>query len=572
MAEKKTGFNLAEALAGVSKLDTSAHGREQIEYIDIDRIDDDPNNFYELSGLDELAANIELCGLQQPIRVRANPEDGSRVIIVSGHRRRAAIRKLVDDGRTDLREIPCIRERTDGSAALQELRLIYANSDTRKLTSAEISKQAERVEALLYQLKEEGYEFPGRMRDHVAEACKVSKTKLARLKVIRDKLISEWYAHYANEKLPESTAYTIAQMPMSHQMALYAGIAAKGHDLRVFYESEANRYGKKMSVVEGKQCPKKTGAMCDNVANKLKRICNRRDDYMLTTPCAACCAECEYLISCGYACDLCTSEKQAAKAEKQAAKAAEKAEQERREQEAALRDQDIIRLIERTWAIYDSQKAACGFDDAAYMAATNIRRYQMDRSDKITKYSRTPLGVDGDDVRHICNAADYLGVSIDYLLGRSDNSQIARTGSIDSKSGIVWHSCDEEPEIGAEIVIIDTLGMADSNVYEGSKTLRHPGVDWQEVTLWTQTPDGPTKSSTAVEPPASGGVPLQFVSGMEKPPKSGKYYCRFDCDGTVIKQLAWWDGILGTWRFRPDGPQIDAKCLGWYPLPEENDE
>ena len=44
--------------------------REQIEYIDIDRIDDDPRNFYELSGLDELAANIELLGLQQPIRVR----------------------------------------------------------------------------------------------------------------------------------------------------------------------------------------------------------------------------------------------------------------------------------------------------------------------------------------------------------------------------------------------------------------------------------------------------------------------------------------------------------------------
>ena len=58
MAEKKTGFNLAEALAGVSNLDTGVNGREQIEYIDIDRIDDDPNNFYELSGLNELAANM----------------------------------------------------------------------------------------------------------------------------------------------------------------------------------------------------------------------------------------------------------------------------------------------------------------------------------------------------------------------------------------------------------------------------------------------------------------------------------------------------------------------------------
>lgn len=68
----------------MSKLGTDADGREKIEYIDISLIDDDPNNFYELSQLDELAANIELLGLQQPLRVRTNPEDPARVIIVSG--------------------------------------------------------------------------------------------------------------------------------------------------------------------------------------------------------------------------------------------------------------------------------------------------------------------------------------------------------------------------------------------------------------------------------------------------------------------------------------------------------
>ena len=223
MAEtKKKGFNLAEALGAVTvpDLGTAAGGREQIEYIDIDRIDDDPNNFYELSSLDELAANIELLGLQQPIRVRPNPENIDRVIIVSGHRRRAAIRKLVDDGRADLREIPCIRERAESSAALQELRLIYANSDTRKPTSAELSKQAERVEMLLYQLKEEGYEFPGRMRDHVAEACKVSKSKLARLKVVRENLIPKLKGLWERGKINEAIAYACAQCPADMQRQL----------------------------------------------------------------------------------------------------------------------------------------------------------------------------------------------------------------------------------------------------------------------------------------------------------------------------------------------------------------
>ena len=199
--------DLTAALRGenVSESDT-------IQRIDIDLIDDDPKNFYQLTNLDELAANIAMVGLQDPIRVRENPDQRGRYIIVSGHRRRAAIRKLVEeDGREDLRKIPCIREMQSGSPALQELRLIYANSDTRQLTSAEIGQQAERVEALLYQLKEEGVEFPGRMRDHVAEACKISRTKLARLKVIENKLIlplaNEWNGNY----IPESVAYRLAQ-------------------------------------------------------------------------------------------------------------------------------------------------------------------------------------------------------------------------------------------------------------------------------------------------------------------------------------------------------------------------
>ena len=83
-------FNLEELLknqspifSGVSETDT---GREQIEYIDLDKLESDPNNFYQLGGIEELASNIQLVKLQQPIRVREG-EDG-KFVIVSGHRRR----------------------------------------------------------------------------------------------------------------------------------------------------------------------------------------------------------------------------------------------------------------------------------------------------------------------------------------------------------------------------------------------------------------------------------------------------------------------------------------------------
>ena len=189
----------------------SGTGREQIEYISVDLLDDDPNNFYSLRALDELAANIATVGLQQPIRVR-DGENG-HVVIVSGHRRTAAVRMLVADGRDDLREVPCIRDRGEVSPALQELRLLYANSSTRALTSAEISRQVERVRELLYQLKEEGYEFPGRMRDHVAEACKISKSKLARLEKIQKGLASCYCDAWEAGTLPEDTADALSSLP-----------------------------------------------------------------------------------------------------------------------------------------------------------------------------------------------------------------------------------------------------------------------------------------------------------------------------------------------------------------------
>ena len=87
-------FSLADALKGVSELDT---GREQIEYIRLNLIDSDANNFYQLCEIEGLADNIALCGLQQPIRVRKNPENPERFVIVSGHRRRAAIELLAKE-------------------------------------------------------------------------------------------------------------------------------------------------------------------------------------------------------------------------------------------------------------------------------------------------------------------------------------------------------------------------------------------------------------------------------------------------------------------------------------------
>ncbi len=225
-------FNITDVLGSVSKANP---GQEQIVYIKLELLDPDPDNFYTLEGIEDLADNISLIGLQQPIRIR--PGKDGHYIVVSGHRRRAAI-MLISHGDTDNAHmfdggVPCIIDNDECSPAMRELRLIYANSATRVMTPAEVSKQAERTEAILYQLSEEGVEFKGRMRDHVAKACAVSKSKIARLHAIRNNMVPELLEEFDAGRLNESVAYRISQekAAVQHELAKRAGPSIRDYDI-----------------------------------------------------------------------------------------------------------------------------------------------------------------------------------------------------------------------------------------------------------------------------------------------------------------------------------------------------
>lgn len=417
-------FNLADHIAKgvVPDLGTTG-GREQIEYLDIDLLDEDPRNFYDLSKIDELAANIELLGLQQPLRVRPSQEPG-RYVIVSGHRRRAAVRQLVEDGRGDLRDIPCIVERGQASAALQELRLIYANSDTRKMTSADIGRQVERVEELLYQLKEEGYEFPGRMRDHVAETCKVSKSKLSRLKVIRENLEESWRVGYEKGKLAESSAYALAQMPQERQRAIYDGLAKQGEYPNAVSEHCVKVYGDALAAVDKIDCQTYAHGPCANRDEMRKRVMSQ-SPYSYSY-CRQCCADCPELAKCKYACPMLADR---VKAMKEDAKARRQQEQ----QAKAAQEQPDVEQIKALWRRFAAARAAAGKTMEECLEAVGMfvtdpfveTRKALERLEGTFKLG-TPLPygyVSLSDARGCVKLADLLGVSLDYLLCRTDDPE-----------------------------------------------------------------------------------------------------------------------------------------------------
>lgn len=462
-------FSLADALKGVSELDT---GREQIEYIRLNLIDSDANNFYQLSEIEGLADNISLCGLQQPIRVRQNPENPERYTIVSGHRRRAAIELLAKEDPDKWQEVPCIVERDAVSPALQQLRLIYANSSTRKLTPAEISEQAVQVEKLLYQLKEEeGYEFPGRMRDHVAQACKISKTKLARLKVIRDDLDKCWQKAFKKGDLNESVAYALARMPADDQRLIHDAKMKKDGHLRWMTESTVSEKKDNFSKIAKLKC-KEDGGPCENIEKKRVQVV-QNDTWH--NPCPKCCRDCPKLISCKNSCpklaDIVAERKKERREENRQAKLAKEE-----------KDRPDIEQLKSLWGRFAELRKASDLSvkdlferTSRYWSATTEKKVleHEDPSFAMTASTETPFDYDLclTGLRRLIKTADAFGVSLDYLLCRTNCPKPEV-----SKVNTGWQT--GEPEVPGKYLLVLDFGCGNFQYEKWS----WDGTGWKDFT------------------------------------------------------------------------------------------
>lgn len=198
--------------AEVSKLNTM-----QVQEIALALIDENPDNSYVQTDIDELAESIKVVGLQQPLVVC--PAEGGRYTILAGHRRRNALALL------ETETAPCVVLAADLDPAIQTLVLHWTNTMARGgagLTGNHVAGAAKEIEAALLDLKKrEVVELPGKLREYVAGVLQVSESQLARAKAIDNNLIKAFKGDHKCYRLNDSVAYELSQCDETLQRELH---------------------------------------------------------------------------------------------------------------------------------------------------------------------------------------------------------------------------------------------------------------------------------------------------------------------------------------------------------------
>lgn len=484
-------FNLADFMPGadVSKLDTPTR---EIKMIPTRSIFPNDKNFYDTSNVSDLIDSILLHGLLDPLTVRP-AGDGEGYIIISGHRRHKAMMTILDDALaedlTPFETVPCfISEPRD--ELMEELMLIQANSATRVLTSAELAKQAEKIEELLYRLKEQGYEFPGRMRDHVAKACNVAASRLGRLKVIREKLIPELYERFEGGLIPENAAYDAARMPERDQQIL-----AQRHKKEITGWGVNNVKSWLENINALTECNYSDGA-CDQREVRLGMYLER--GYI---PCAGkCCMDCYSITTCDKACVRCADRRKERIAEREQREEKERAEREARNAEAKARADAREREVSRLWQrLGEAREAAHIADETFY---NGVLEWDLDDEEiEIMLVLERGGGIPGgawlgepflESAEDLRTAAAALHCTTDYLLGISDDPQPSGTGR--------WR-CVADGELPDEgQAVITLLRFSQSSAWSTNTSVYHNGkfrftqdsdMELRGVQYWLPSPELP---------------------------------------------------------------------------------
>ena len=436
------GFNLAEA-AGlgriVSKMDTG-----EIRQIPLHEIDQNEKNFFEVEDVQDLKEAIQVHGVLPPLVV---VEAREHCRLLAGHRRLKALQQLHDADKKDprWRVAPCV-VLPPMSEAMEQMVLIQTNTTARQLSYVEKMESAVRLKKILVKLKDEGVKLPGKLRDIQAEQLEISRTELARMEVIQKNLIPPFMDKLKRNTINAAAAYELARLDAGEQSMLLERYAEKGippsaADVQAYREKKALDWLRS-------DCPGEALGYNDHQLREngqpieCRNWHNIRDHKAKGHPelCPGCCYECEKE-TCKERCDQAKVKKRQElfEAEKRAMENPEPASPQT--QEEPEEDMDFASL--------PLSKFPQRLRKAMNIREISIKGLSRNLDEMMRKYSQvgfsSKYGVGDEDeicemleIEHIIDfdlsrasftgfifiLAEALGVSIDWLLGRTETMEV----------------------------------------------------------------------------------------------------------------------------------------------------
>lgn len=188
--------------------------------VDIDDIEENEENFYNLSEIEMLADDIERQGLKQNLVIIKNPTGAQKPYkYIGGHRRRAALKLLIEQNRRNNKKVPCYLE-GETSPTIAKMNLIMLNAMARKYTDAERIQEYDELVQLFELLEAEGKPIKGRLRENIAKALNVSPAQVGKIENIKHNAAPEVEAAVKNGDMSISTANELAKLPEQKQQEI----------------------------------------------------------------------------------------------------------------------------------------------------------------------------------------------------------------------------------------------------------------------------------------------------------------------------------------------------------------
>lgn len=406
---------LGGQLAKVSESDTP------VRMIPLADIHPNPRNFYpKIKNLEDLEESIQANGLLEPLTVV--PDDAGGYRLISGHNRFAVLRRIHSAKYQD--GVPCLV--LPAMDEHVELAAIIEANRQRVKTPALLAEEAEKLTHAYMARKRAGEDLPGRIRDRVAEAMQISKTKLANLSAIKNGIkVPGIKQKWERDEIPEAAALEIARLPVEAQYRLLDWVIDGHHSYSI-------RDVKQFFVMWNgcrQECPE-TGDFCQHA----QTIYNQ-DFYGGVWHSPGCCQGCLNKNTCSAAC--------------QYARSAEPAEDagEKDPDEDELEETGKINWTDRCRLIGDRLRACrerTGLDRAAF-------------AEKIGAYKATYSAWENGSLpgsSQFPDLARALGVSTDYLYGLTDDPAPKPVPP-------VWQQLDEEhwPAEGQLVILCWNNGL-----------------------------------------------------------------------------------------------------------------